>query len=978
MDASRLVLNSERPFFLHRFTVFVRALARLLFWCILSSFVFSAVSQAAAAENQLAETVRAVIPKDFPPTYFIDPKTGQPAGLAIDVMNELARGAGLKVTYQFAEPWDGIEHTVLGGQAELIPFRVINDDTRQHFIFTRTLDASGVHFIRRISDPHATEPAPGNRVGVINNSTAHQKLAERKDVHIIPYESMGHLLMDLITGQLDLIVTVKNNLLELAQTTGLEKNLRVIEPAYLEVVRAIAVRPDREDLRQRLDLAIQNFDGSPAQKRIYEHWLGKPPSWWTAEKVAFILGSGFAVALLLVVFWRFISIRRLNRELEAEKTFLQTMVDAIPELVFYKNCESVYLGCNTSFAQDFIGLPQKQIIGRTDLDVVEDANLAQLFRQKDQEALNSQEPCKYEEWITLADGRRILVETIKTVFHDRTGKPSGVIGIARDITERKLVEEALKESEARYKALHNASFGGIAIHDKGVILACNQGLVEISGHSEAELIGMDGLLLIAPGSRELVMRNIAQGYEKSYEAVGLRKNGEEYPLRLEARNIPYLGKEVRSVEFRDITDAKQAQAERQQLQAQLLQAQKMEAIGTLAGGIAHDFNNILGAILGYAEMAKEDCEPGSNAFQELGIVIEAGNRAASLVKQILAFSRQTGTEPIPLNPVHIIKEAIRLLRSSLPSTITISEQVRNQNQIIIADPAQIHQVVMNLCTNAFHAMETTGGMLTIHLAVSELSEQTVQQYPDVAPGTFLALTVSDTGPGIPPEIRDRIFDPYFTTKEVNKGTGMGLAIVHGIATSCGGCVMCESTLGEGTLFRVYFPVAKTDIITELTMPIGDIMQGREHVLYVDDEKMLAQLGKTMLERLGYQVTVCTDSTAAWSLLCESPDRFDILITDQTMPKMTGIELARNALGVRPDLPIILCTGFSNLVDEKAAAEAGIKGFLLKPVTKKALAELLSQVKKAAEEKIPLSPDWGEKGIDEESSTPCKTEPPKRN
>ena len=234
--------------------------------------------------------------------------------------------------------------------------------------------------------------------------------------------------------------------------------------------------------------------------------------------------------------------------------------------------------------------------------------------------------------------------------------------LAVELAEHQIAREALQDSEERFKALHNASFGGIAIHDKGLILECNQGLAEISGYEPSELIGMDGLLLIAPSAREAVMQNIASGYDKPYEAMGLRKNGEEYPLRLEARNIPYKGKQVRSVEFRDLTDAKRAEAERQLLQAQLVQAQKMEAIGTLAGGIAHDFNNILGAVLGYAEMAKEDSPPGSQASEEISQVIEAGKRAAELVKRILAFSRQAISEPMPLNPAHLVDETLRLLR----------------------------------------------------------------------------------------------------------------------------------------------------------------------------------------------------------------------------------------------------------------------------------------------------------------------------
>jgi CheY-like chemotaxis protein len=280
----------------------------------------------------------------------------------------------------------------------------------------------------------------------------------------------------------------------------------------------------------------------------------------------------------------------------------------------------------------------------------------------------------------------------------------------------------------------------------------------------------------------------------------------------------------------------------------------------------------------------------------------------------------------------------------LPSTIAISQQFAQFIHTILADPTQIHQIVMNLCTNAFHAMEHTGGTLSIILENRELSPQDVLPYNGAKPGQFVVLSIGDTGPGIASDIRDRIFDPYFTTKEVGKGTGMGLAIVHGIATSLGGFVTCESTLGQGTVFRAFLPATLSAVVAPTTVSTDSTPAGKEHVLLVDDEEILAELGKTMLERLGYQVTMSTSSAEALSLFEEHPGRFDILVTDQTMPGMTGFDLARKALHLRPDIPVILCTGYSNLVNEQAAQQAGIRGFIMKPLTKKGLAELLATVK----------------------------------
>jgi signal transduction histidine kinase/CheY-like chemotaxis protein len=397
----------------------------------------------------------------------------------------------------------------------------------------------------------------------------------------------------------------------------------------------------------------------------------------------------------------------------------------------------------------------------------------------------------------------------------------------------------------------------------------------------------------------------------------------------------------------DITEHKRAEEVKESLQAQLLQAQKMEAIGTLAGGIAHDFNNILGAVIGYAEMARDACLAGTDIANDLDRVLEAGNRAASLVKQILAFSREVSNERIPLEPVHLVKEALKLLRPALPSTITIKQQFDACTKPIIADPTQIHQIVMNLCTNAFHAMEQTGGILEITLKDSELRPQDLPIQSGVRPGKFVVLSIGDTGPGIAPAILEKIFDPYFTTKEVGKGTGMGLSIIHGIVTTMGGFITCESELGKGALFQVYLPAAEKEVIYS-TQPVEPVLPGKEHIFFIDDEEILADMGKTMLERLGYKVTVRNSSMEALLTFQSQPYQFDAVITDQTMPGMTGVDLARRMLHIRPDIPILLCTGYSSIINEEQALRYGIKGFAMKPLSKKYLAltlrKLLDQCK----------------------------------
>lgn len=374
----------------------------------------------------------------------------------------------------------------------------------------------------------------------------------------------------------------------------------------------------------------------------------------------------------------------------------------------------------------------------------------------------------------------------------------------------------------------------------------------------------------------------------------------------------------------------------------LRQAQKMEAIGTLAGGIAHDFNNILGAIIGYADMAREDTPANSTVANDLDKVLEAGNRAKDLVKQILAFSRQDDAERLPLQPAIIIKEAIKMLRSSMPTTIHIFANIDSMSGMIFADPTQFHQIVMNLCTNAFHAMEKTGGELYVTLRnVKEYSENLPDELALVH-GKFVELIVRDTGSGINPSNIDKIFQPYFTTKETGKGTGMGLAITHGIIKKWGGAISVNSKLGTGTTFRVMLPMVENDII-EKEKSTEPVHGGQERILLVDDEEILAKIGQDMLERLGYHVTVRTNSLAALESFQNQPDQYDLVITDQTMPGMTGADLARRMIQIRPNIPIILCTGYSSIMSEEKAKAIGIKEFAFKPLTKTDIAKLTRKV-----------------------------------
>ena len=397
-------------------------------------------------------------------------------------------------------------------------------------------------------------------------------------------------------------------------------------------------------------------------------------------------------------------------------------------------------------------------------------------------------------------------------------------------------------------------------------------------------------------------------------------------------------------------DLEREMAERQRAEASLLEkekqlhmAQRLEAIGTLAGGIAHDFNNVLGAILGYTELAIRGTREDHRIHHHLQEVLVAGQRAKHLVRQILMFCRQSDSEQQWVDLKPIIQEVIQLLRATLPATIEIRHHVNEEAGLVFADQTQMHQILMNLCTNAEHALRPHGGMLEIGLDPFDVTDQMVASHPELKPGPHIRLTVHDTGCGIPPDIAQRIFDPFFTTKGVGEGTGMGLAVVHGIVTNHHGAITLDSAAGSGTTFTIYLPCRHT-LQAEAPETDGTSMpQGTGHILFVDDEEALAQLGNQVLEELGYEATICTNSLHALDIFRAAPAKFDALVTDQTMPHMTGDQLAEACLRIRPDLPIILCTGYSHSMTAERAQHMGIRAFLVKPIQNQELGLLLYEL-----------------------------------
>jgi PAS domain S-box-containing protein len=508
--------------------------------------------------------------------------------------------------------------------------------------------------------------------------------------------------------------------------------------------------------------------------------------------------------------------KQMEEALRKSEALLRTLIRTIPDLVWLKDQQGIFLLCNSRF-ESFFGAKEKDIIGKTDYDFV-DKELADFFRKHDQATMAKGESSKNEEEVTFADdGHREILETIKTPMCGSDGQLIGVLGIGRDITDRK------------------------------------------------------------------------------------------------------------------------------RLEAQLQQAQKMEAIGTLAGGIAHDFNNLLYAIIGYTELSMDAVPEGSRARRNLQEVLKAADRAKNMIQQILTFSRKTEKEKNPINVQSVLKEVVNLLRASLPSTIEIRQDIDANCGPVMADPTQIHEIIMNLGTNGYHAMREKGGVLGITLIQEEIGSDDSKYDPDLHPGPYLKLTIEDTGHGIDSNVMEKIFNPYFTTKGVGEGTGMGLSIVHGIIKDHGGDIRVYSEPGKGTAFNIYLPVIETGTVELEIISTEPAPTGTERILFVDDEEPIVNMVRQILEDLGYHVTPRTSSVEALEAFRAKPDEFDLVITDMTMPNKTGAELALRLLEIRSDIPIILCTGFSELMDEKKAKAIGIREHVMKPIVRDKIAGTIRKV-----------------------------------
>ena len=632
------------------------------------------------------------------------------------------------------------------------------------------------------------------------------------------------------------------------------------------------------------------------------------------------------------------------RESEAK---YKDMYENAPDMHFSINAETTeIIACNRAVIRT-LGYSEDEIIGHQCLNFYVPESSEYMKSDVLPAFLKTGTINNEELKLKKKDGGIIDVNLRATAVYDGQGRILYSRSVWRDITQRKQLDKQIRLMQYWVENSVDLFFW---VREDSKVLYVNKSVCNSLGYSLEELRSMKvsefdlGLPLEAWPE---FANTLKEKGSHCFESLLRKKDGQIFPVEITA-NILHFDEKAHFFAYgRDISNRVNAEKKRNELENQLRQTQKMEAIGTLSGGIAHDFNNILSAIIGYTELLRLNLNNNSQEFEYSEQIYQAGNRARDLVKQILTFSRQTEYELTPVKMDTIVKEVSKLLRSSLPTTIEIKKSVQG-NSIVMGDPTQIHQILMNLCTNAGHAMQDEGGILTIDLKSVELKGDVIDDRVRLKPGVYVQLSVSDTGHGIPANHLDRIFDPFFTTKKRGQGTGLGLSVVHGIIESFGGSIYVYSEEGQGTTFKIFLPA-----IERRTEPAKreqeDIPKGSERILFIDDESVLVEMGSTQLASLGYKVTSRSNSLDGLALFKDKPGSFDLVITDMTMPEMTGEKLAKNIKRIRPDIPVILCTGFSSKITPENAEKFDIDALLMKPVI---LREMATAIRKLLEHQIP--------------------------
>jgi len=693
---------------------------------------------------------------------------------------------------------------------------------------------------------------------------------------------------------------------------------------------------------RRLDIPLANL---PSGSDI----INEPYAFYTINKGLFwtIIVSLVTLVFILVLLVASIGQRRrIQERVNDQLSFLKILMDAIPLPIYSLDRVGAFQDCNLSFER-FFGVTREGISGQLPQDIGAPAVAgADCLRDEvDRQLLLAPGARVYECSLDAAHGVQRSMIVSKATYLNAKGETMGLVGVLSDITGLKRAEEELRQAEEKYRGIfENSVLGIFRAAPDGTLLDANRALLDMLGQTDlAALREMGARFLAVDAAEAWLTAAPGPGGAAAYRREVKRPDGADIAVFLHIRGVADYSGNLLAYEgiVEDITLREEAERALHESQRMLLQSQKMEAIGTLAGGIAHDFNNILTTILNSAELALLDSPEGSEMTRDLLRVLKASQRGSQLVRQILAFSRPSQAGFVAVNVAEVVRETLSLLSASLPRNITVREDIRRDPALALADPIQLHQVFLNLCTNAFQAMREVGGdlLLTLH---DETLDAPAAEALSLAPGRYLRLCISDNGPGIPEDILDKIFDPFFTTKGKAEGTGLGLAVVHGIITAHKGAVVVSSVPWERTSFDIYLPLLELDGDLDLGQA-EQVRRGQGRILFVEDDlDQLATIPR-VLGRLGYEVTSSASAAEALRTLGEAPGTFDLVLTDFDMPVVNGVDFARRLLTAHPGLPVVLVSGRLHAGEMPPDLPPNILRVLAKPYSQGPLSEALRDI-----------------------------------
>jgi len=903
---------------------------------------------------------------NFPPMNILT-KDGQLTGFGPELADAVIKAIDGDITHIHSSIWVEVLEWLKTGKADFIHDTGYTKEREKFLDYSAPIiEMPEVIFVRPdqydISDIGSLD---GKTVACVKKHITHLYLKKFPKINCHEVKTPVEGLYELVSGNVDAFVYPKQIVLYLAQNLRLIDKIKMTGEPLRTLTWSMVVKEGDKELLALLNRGIAKVRKSGEYDRIYDKWWGrKILGGYSKSELQWITGVTSSVLLLFALS---VALFFFNRKLSKGKKDLEK------QIIERKKAEQAVRESGEKFKQifdhSFIGksitLPSGEMqankafyrmLGYSKAEF-EDIKWQEITHPEDIElsqgivaSIMSGEK-EFERFIKRyihKNGSVLWADVSTTLSRNEEGTPLYLMSSIADITDQKMDQEALRESEDKYRLLveHQTDLL-VKIDREGRFQFASPSYCRMFGKTEEELLGKTFMPLVHPDDHKSTAKEMEKLYHPPHTAYmeqrAMTKEGWKWLAWLDTAVLDENGdlKEIIGL-GRDISDKKQSEIEKEKLQSQLQQSQKMESIGTLAGGIAHDFNNILAVILGNAELATDDVPDWNPAAKSLKEIRLASLRAKDMVKQLLAFSRKADGETKPINMTPIIKESMKMLRSAIPTSVAFDQHIPDDACNIMGEATQINQIVMNMVTNAAHAMSKDGGLLEVTLEKVILQEEKPCFDWTLSPGTYVRLKVKDNGDGIEPEIMDRIFEPYFTTKDVGKGTGMGLSVIHGIVKRHDGGIRVDSALGEGTVFEIYFPALER-MIEEEKEPDGEIKGGSESILFVDDEESMVDLNRQRLERLGYQVKGTTKPVEALEWFKTNPGQFDVIIADMTMPLMTGDRLTKEILTIRPEMPVIICTGYSERMSAEKAESLGVRKYLEKPIDALNLAAALREV-----------------------------------